>query len=124
MNSNAPDVSDGRPGSGHGVSPALDAALDLLSNRRRRYVLYHLRNRDGAATLEELAERVAEWESEGDEPTDEDRVLADLYHSQLPRLADAGAVAFDEEEGYVTLDGGDAPLVEYLDIAAREENVA
>ncbi|NHN59121.1 MULTISPECIES: hypothetical protein [Halorussus] len=125
MNSNAPDVTDGRAGGGRGVSPALDAALDLLSNRRRRYVLYHLRNRDGAVTLDELAERVASWEGDSGESGDESRVLADLYHSQLPRLADAGAITFDEEEGFVTLaDGDDAPLAEYLDIAAREENVA
>lgn len=125
MNSNAPDVTDGRSGGGRGVSPALDAALDLLSNRRRRYVLYHLRNRDGAVTLDELAERVASWEGDADESDDESRVLADLYHSQLPRLADAGAITFDEEEGFVALaDGDDAPLGEYLDIAAREENVA
>lgn len=123
MNTDTPDVADGFARGNRDISPALDATLDLLSNRRRRYVLYSLREQEGSATVEELADRVTSLE-EDDGEADRDRVRADLHHNQLPRLEDAGAVTFDAERGYVTL-AGDAggPLSEYLDLAAREENV-
>ncbi|WP_276282130.1 DUF7344 domain-containing protein [Halorussus caseinilyticus] len=136
MNTDTPDVTDGHAGENRGVSPTLDATLDLLSNRRRRYVLYYLREQGGAVTLDELAEQVATWEREVDDHAspssppsvndapDFERVLADLYHSQLPRLEDADAVTFDAEDEYVSLASSeDTPLVEYLDLAASEESV-
>ncbi|WP_128475851.1 DUF7344 domain-containing protein [Halorussus pelagicus] len=122
MDTDAPDVTDGRAGGNRGISPALDATLDLLSNQRRRYVLYCLRKQGGAMSVEKLAEQLTSWE--GDD-ADGQRVRMDLYHSQLPRLDEAGAVEFDEDEGYVTLtETNEIPLAEYLDLAAAEENVA
>ncbi|USZ68073.1 hypothetical protein NGM10_15235 [Halorussus salilacus] len=122
MNADSPDVSDGYAKEDGGISPKLDAALDLLSNHRRRYVLYALRRRGGAVTLEELAEQVASWEDDG---ADEKRVRAALYHNQLPRLESAGVVALDPETNVVRLTSNDgSPLSEYLDLAACEENVA
>lgn len=122
MNTDAPNVTDGYSGGDRGISPALDATLELLSNRRRRYALYYLRRQDGAVTVEELAQQVAAWEP--DSTPDEERVLADLYHCQLPRLDDAGAVDYDSADGYVSLvEPTDEPLTEYLELAAREENV-
>jgi hypothetical protein len=123
MNTDASDVTAGFAGGNSGISPALDATLDLLSNRRRRYVLYYLRKRGEAVTIEELAGQVASWESETDRQVDEERVLADLYHSQLPQLAEADTVTFDPDEGYVTLVDDEKPISEYLDLAASEENV-
>ncbi len=122
MDTDAPDLTDGHAGGSRGISPALDATLDLLSDKRRRYVLYSLREQSGAMPVEELAEQIASWE---ESDVDTQRVLADLYHSQLPRLDEAGAVAFDADEGYVTLiENNDMPLATYLDIAADEENFA
>jgi len=124
MNTDAPDVTTGFAGGNDGISPALDAALDLLSNRRRRYVLYYLREQGETVTLEALAEQVASWENDTGEVVAVERVLADLYHSQLPRLEEADVVTLDSEEGYVTLaDCDEKPISEYLDLAAREENV-
>lgn len=124
MNVDAPDVSDHRSGTERGISPALDAALELLSNSRRRYVLYHLREQGGAVTVDELAERVAEWEGDTDEPTNRQRVRTDLHHSQLPRMDEMDVISFDTDTGLVTLSERDSsPLSEYLDLAAEEENV-
>ncbi|UPV74340.1 hypothetical protein M0R89_17625 [Halorussus limi] len=121
MDTDAPDVTDGRAGGSRGISPALDATLDILSNQRRRYVLYSLRKQGGAMSVEELADQIVSWENDD---ADRQRVLADLYHSQLPRLDEAGAVAFDADESYVALTEADEmPLAEYLDLAAAEENV-
>lgn len=122
MNTDAPDVADSNAGESRSISLTIDTTLDLLSNRRRRYVLYHLRERGCAVTLEELAEQVASWESDTGETPNEAQVRADLYHSQLPRLDDAGAVTFDAEEDYATLQE-DELLAEYLDLAAREDDV-
>ena len=132
MNTDAPNTS-GDYGGDRDVSPALDAALDLLANRRRRFVLYDLRDRASAVGTEALAERVAAREREADDPVTApessaggrtERVLADLHHCQLPRLAEAGVVDYDVDDGFVSLDASDAgPLMEYLDLAAREEDV-
>jgi hypothetical protein len=124
MNTDAPDVTAGFAGGNSGISPALDTTLDLLSNRRRRYVLYYLREQGETVSLEELAEQVASWESDADDPGDAECVLADLYHSQLPRLEESDIITFDPEGGYVTLaDDNEKPISEYLDLAAREENI-
>lgn len=123
MNTDAPDVTDSYSGGDGGISPQLDATLDLLSNRRRRYVLYYLREQGDTVTLEELAEQIVAWESD-DRGVDKQQVLADLHHSQLPRLAEADVVTFDAENGYASLADSDvAPLTEYLELAADEENV-
>lgn len=123
MNAESPDVSDGYAREG-GISPTLDATLDLLSNRRRRYALYYLREQGGSVPLDTLAAKIASWESDGDDDPDVANVRADLYHSQLPRLDSANVVAFDADEGIVELaDESDSPVTEYLDLAAREENV-
>lgn len=122
MDADSTGVPRSRLGDERTISPRLDEALELLSNRRRRYALYHLRRRDEAVSLAELAARIAEWE-EG--TTDEAAVRADLYHSHLPRLADAGVVAFDPEMEIAELASqGQTPLSKYLDLAADEENVA
>lgn len=134
MNTDTPNTSDGYAEGEQGISPTLDATLDLLSNRRRRYVLYYLREQGRAVTVDELAEQIVAWERDaGEEPaasighgaeTPNDRVTADLHHCHLPRLTEAGAVTYDQAEGYVSLaDADDRPLTEYLDLAAREENL-
>ncbi|WP_115863909.1 DUF7344 domain-containing protein [Halorussus litoreus] len=134
MNTDTPNASDGYAEGEQGISPTLDATLDLLSNRRRRYVLYYLRDEGRGVTVDELAEQIVAWERDaGEEPTTSigqgdgthrERVTADLHHCHLPRLTEAGAVTYDDEEGYVTLaDADERPLTEYLDLAAREENL-
>jgi len=132
MNTDAPNTS-GEYGGDRDVSPALDATLDLLANRRRRFVLYHLRDRGGAVGVEALAEQVAAWEREADgsvatpassEDARIERVLADLYHCQLPQLAEVGVVDYDVDEEFASLDASDAGLLmEYLDLAAREDDL-
>lgn len=132
MNTDISDTSDYLSGD-QGVSPVLDATLDLLSNKRRRYVLYYLRDEEGSVTVDELAEQVLAWETDAADhspslgPSDDtprERVSADLHHCQLPRLAESGAVNYDPDEEYVSLATADGELImEYLDLAASEESV-
>jgi predicted transcriptional regulator len=115
--SDAPDEYAGEDG----ISPTLDATLDLLSDRRRRYVLYALRKRSGAVALDELAEQIASWEDDAEA----DHVRTDLYHSHLPQMENTGVVSFDADAELVGLaDCDSSPVEEYLDLAADAENVA
>jgi hypothetical protein len=45
-------------------SVSQDEIFDILSNGRRRYVLYHLREAEGPVKLEDLAQDLAAWENE------------------------------------------------------------
>ena len=93
----------------HGNEPIDDVstAFDLLRDARRRGVLYTLK-RNGRTSVEELAERIAAWQSGEGDDTDPQSVEVSLLHAHLPKLADAGAVEYDRERGAVELaDGGD-----------------
>ncbi|WP_134672133.1 DUF7344 domain-containing protein [Halorussus marinus] len=120
MNVDTSDAPDEYASEG-GISPTLDATLDLLSDRRRRYVLYTLRRHSSAMALDELAEAVASR----DDDAETDHVRTALYHSHLPRMENAGVVSFDPDSELVRLtDGDSSPVEEYLDLAAEAENVA
>jgi len=122
MNTGTPGGSDDAADGDRGISSTLDATLDLLANRRRRYVLYCLRERRDALSVADLAEQLLAWERD-DPPDDVDeQVVADLHHCHLPRLEEAGAVTYDEESGRVSLAASaEEPLTEYLGLAACEE---
>jgi hypothetical protein len=79
--------------------------FDLLSNARRRFVLHYLSQQDGPVELRELADEVARWETGSDSLTRKERkrVYVSLYQTHIPRLADAGVIAYDTETGQVQL---------------------
>ncbi|QCJ47285.1 MULTISPECIES: DUF7344 domain-containing protein [Haloprofundus] len=103
----------------------LDAVFQVLCDPRRRYVLYHLQTCRYPATLSEVAEQVAAWEYEEDperipeEVTEQ--VRADLHHSHLPKLADAGIVDYDADANVVTMAGCTRPLDEFLEFTHQYE---
>lgn len=76
----------------------LDELFTVLADWRRRIVVDHL-TREGAASVESLAEQLAS--------TDDSLALFEakiaLLHDQLPRLEEAGVVAFDREERHCEL---------------------
>lgn len=81
----------------------VSAAFDLLRDARRRGVLYAL-ERHGRTSVEELARRIAAWQSGGDANSpDPESVRTSLVHSHLPKLQDAGVVEFDQERGTADL---------------------
>ena len=121
------DIDDGRVDTGaHGEgsvpTPSLDTVFDLLSNQRRRYVLYHLMNAaDDTVDYEALAEQVAVWEA-GSDPSEEhvDEVATDLYHIHLPKLTESSIVDFDQRSGDVRF-WGQPTVEEYAEHAAMQE---
>lgn len=95
-----------------------DEVLELLSNARRRYVLYYLSRRDDGVDLSDLAANIAAWEADRsvESITDEDRrrVYISLYQTHLPKLEQAGIVSYDTEERTVRLNERATRIVEYL----------
>lgn len=82
-----------------GGTEGVTVVLEALTHRRRRYVLYYLREHSDPVDVEELARQIRAWETDrsvGDVTDEEsEQVLADLYHNQLPRLAEKGLIDYD-----------------------------
>ncbi|ADB60770.1 hypothetical protein Htur_1885 [Haloterrigena turkmenica DSM 5511] len=88
--------------------------FDALADRRRRAVLRYLDARDeGSVSLSDLADHLVLEADAGDGGAlascgdalfgTRRRVAITLRHSHVPKLADAGAVAFDHETNTVAL---------------------
>lgn len=102
-----------------------DTAFDILSNARRRYVLYYLRESDGPVELGELARELAAWENETtvEELTKQQRkrVYVSLYQTHIQKLAEAGIVEYDPDSGMVALANGARQIGTYLSVGEDEE---
>lgn len=108
------------------ASPSEDVLYRILSDRRRRDVLYHLNEREERVELADLAQAVAVRETGSEEgsvsATDLRRVHVSLYHAHVPKLAAANAVAFDRSERTVALtETGRAIVAELEGFADRVE---
>ena len=84
------------------TSRQLDQIFELLRHPHRRYALRHLRNESTPIGTELLAKHIAKREVDGIEHIR--RVHTALYHTHLPKLADAGIVTFASQRGDVALD--------------------
>lgn len=96
-----------------------DVVFDILSNPRRRYVLYYLRTRDEPVRLTKLAEEVAAWENNTNRSdiTEQERkrVYVSLYQTHVPRLAEAGLIDYDKDSGQIALAEEASDIDQYLD---------
>lgn len=75
-----------------------DEYYRLLDSRRRRVLLSVLAEQNGSVSVEELARRVAEAESEDDTLVSADTtsdIQIDLHHAHLPLLDEHGVVDYD-----------------------------
>jgi len=73
-------------------------AYDVLADERRRAALSALAERDGPFGLTELARAVVdrtEDETAAPSPDSLDRMRISLHHKHLPKIADAGLIAYD-----------------------------
>jgi len=105
-----------------GVS--LDTIYEMLSNRRRRLILYYLTNSpDHRAEVGYLATQVAAWEN--DMPvsevttTERKRTYNTFQQSHLPRLQEEGFITHDEENSLVTLTVDPKQLSVFLQFLPR-----
>lgn len=83
------------------------AIYSCLSSSRRRYALYCMRDAEKALSLADLAEDVANMETEMPKHEIDKKAVKDvylsLYHRHVPKLADAGLVQYDQELDMVSL---------------------
>lgn len=97
-----------------------DETLEMLSNRRRRFVMHRLKQREGeTVTVSDLAEQVASWENNKPVETlthqERKRVRNALRQFHLPKMADYGFVQFDSDRGTVRLTDAAASAEFYVD---------
>lgn len=103
------------PSDGESNPCSIDAAMDLLADRRRRSALRQLlRRRDETVDFDDLVDRVHDRERTRRVDRDVDRrsIAVEFDHVHLPRLDDAGVLAYDRERGVVEYGG--APVVESI----------
>ena len=90
------------------VSLSKDTIFDILSNPRRRYLLYYLSQKSDPVNIQELTEQIAQWEAtERDDDFTEQyhkRVYISIYQNHIPKLIEAGIVSFDRNSGLVSLE--------------------
>lgn len=102
----------------------IDRMLGVLGERRRRYVLYYLRE-VRYAELDDLAEHVAARET-GSSPAEisswlRRAVRSDLFHTHLPKLEEVGVIGFDRRHDTVCLEEPCLLVEEVLDQCATIE---
>lgn len=95
-----------------------DGVFELLSNHRRRMVLYYLRTNGGSAGMQELATQIASMENDvsADELTSQQRkrVYVSLYQTHLPKMAEMNTIEYDKDAGTVRLAERAGDVDEYL----------
>lgn len=110
---------------GDGGRSLLDRIFGALSNARRRFVLYQVRER-GPTDEADLATVVAAWEqgvpAEAVSAETSREVRIDLRHVHLPKLEDYGLVEYDRRSGTVCYSYPPNVLDDIVDLAGRVEN--
>ncbi len=96
-----------------------DEIFSLLSNKRRRFILRHLKKEKQPVDLSQVVEEVAAWES--DKPVEEltederKRVYVSLYQTHIPKLAAAGLINYEDVERTVELTDSANQIKPYID---------
>jgi hypothetical protein len=94
--------------------------FELLSNRRRRFVLHYLQQNGRDAELGQLAEQIAAWENETAvtevDAADRKSAYTTLQQFHLPKMDEEGLVEFDERAKEVSLTEAAADANVYLEV--------
>lgn len=107
---------NGGPSIGTMDDCTLNQAFDLLGNQRQRYVLKTLHTTtETVLSTDDIADHVLTHDPNA---VDRDRVLAELQHKILPRLADESIIDFDPRTATVRYRGSE--LVDHLLVVLTE----
>ena len=100
-----------------------ESVFDILRNRRRRYVLHYLKQRDGPVSTGEIAEQVAAWEydttPEKITSKQRQRVYVSLVQTHLPMMASEDVII--DDDGTVALTDEAAALEVYLEVVPEND---
>jgi hypothetical protein len=114
---------DHRPPDGAARAVTIEEAFEVLSNRRRRYVVHWLLEAETGTEIRELSRQVAAWEN--DKPLDRvtsqerRRVYNALQQFHLPKLDEAGVVRYDADRGTIEPTESLSTLRTYLNVSRR-----
>ena len=94
---------------------------DILCNQRRRHALDHLRRRHETVSLAELADAVAERESDQASPPADLRqsVYNSLHQTHLPRLDTEGVIEYDPASKEIRLTESAREVEVYMEVFTR-----
>lgn len=102
-----------------------DSVFELLSSKRRRMVLFYLRQEREPTSVNELAEQIAAMENEVEvedlTSQQQKRVYVSLYQTHLPKLEAMGVIDYDKEAGQVALNDRAVEIDSYLSPASSQE---
>lgn len=108
--------------------PSSNEVFSILSNRRRRYAIHYLLQKDDPVDVRDLSEQVAAWEyrETKDAITYDQRrsVATTLRQCHLPKLDDANLVEYDHSRGTVEYTGSIDSLDIYMDVVARGKTIS
>lgn len=108
-----------------GAEPTEDDLFEVLSNRRRRFVVHALMREDAPTEIGEIAEQVAAWEYDTDmnqvSYDERKRVYTALQQSHLPKMDDVGVVEYDKNRGIVEPTDALEDVEIYMDIVQGNE---
>lgn len=84
---------------------SVDRVLNLLADRRRRYALYCLEDRNEPISIDDLATAIARMEGTDDGVPDDrcERIEVGLQHTHLPAVERAEFVEYDPADEIVQL---------------------
>ncbi|WP_247000639.1 DUF7344 domain-containing protein [Halosolutus gelatinilyticus] len=108
-----------------GNSLSLDAAYELLSAARRRYVLYYLlENEEG--NIDGVALQIAAWEAgipvTAVSEDDRKAIVISLVHKHIPKLADLEVAEYDARSGDVVTGARFEELRPFVDRARAADD--
>lgn len=102
-----------------------DEAFEVLSNKRRRFVIHALKRADEPVDLSELSTRVTAWEHdvepEAVEYEDRRNVYSTLRRTHLPTLEEKNVVTVDEEANVVEPTSNLESLDIYVEVLRSRE---
>lgn len=108
-----------------GDSPSSQSIYGLLADRRRRYAIHYLKQKNEPVSLRDLAEQVAAWENEKSvdslQSQERKRVYIALYQSHLPSMDREGIVDYDSDTGMVSLADEYADIDIYLEVVPSDD---
>lgn len=86
-----------------------DDGFKLLSNKRRRYILHFLKEKEKETNVRDLAEQVAAWEENKTvkklKSKERKNVYVSLYQTHLPEMDKKGVIDYNKNRGTVKLNG-------------------
>lgn len=104
----------------------LERAFRLLGNRRRCYLYVYLQfHPSNEISVDHLVDQLMDWEQAlGATQVSRDDIAIALAHNHLPKLADAGVIDYNREDGRVHWQDGCSELEGIISVVSQAQYAA